>query len=153
MIISISPLAIAATVRAIAALEMLTATESDRLLLAPLLERERPEPLTMIITDAIASMLLEILPYVDDTGLSEHSGDAPVTVSLRVPYAPDGSASLIRRRMEHLATLRVLETVFLSVAPQSGIADKFTSRAEIELSSLLSLLQSPVAPFTRRPAW
>ena len=146
------------TVHALAALEMLTAPDSYRLILAPLFDRERPEALGRLILDSFASLLLEILPYVesaDTDTLSALGSYAPAlssglfSLDLRLPAGCREAASgVILRNLELAVAAGVLESAFLADTA-SDLAEKFAASRSAAVATLLATLQTPPAPFVR----
>lgn len=156
--ITISTSRILDSVHALAALEMLTASESTRLLLAPLLDRGRRSLLAPLVLDSFASALLEILPYVESTGLGgeEDPSELPelLRIDLRLPRTPaSATATLVRRNLEIAVTFGVLETALLGSAPTSSVAGKFASRRAASIATLLSALHSSAVPPVRTPSY
>lgn len=156
MTFSLSTSRITATVHALAALEMLTATDSTRLLLSPLLDRERPEALAQLILDSFASTLLEILPYVESSCLDTASAAFPelpelLRLDLRIPSGQgSGASAVILRSLEQAVTSGVLESALLAGSPAgSAAADRFATRRAASLATLLTTLRTPAAPFIR----
>lgn len=155
MTFSLSTSRITATVHALAALEMLTATDSTRLLLSPLLDRERPEALVQLILDSFASMLLEILPYVESSCLDTASAAFPelpelLRLDLRLPSGQgSGASAVILRSLEQAVTSGVLESALLAGSPAGSAADRFATRRAASVATLLTTLRTPAAPFIR----
>ena len=103
MLYSLSTQVIADTVHALVALELLSASEPTRTALSPLLDPERRGMLTLMIKNAFAETVLDLMPYVDDADLDgekpavspgEHpaddSADHLMQIVLRVPATPGG---------------------------------------------------------------
>ena len=100
---SLSTAVITDTIHALAAFESLSAAdESTRLLLRPLLDRERTGLLRLMVKNAFAGIILHLLPYVDDAELdnelpavdlghqsSAEEADTLLGIDLRLP-TPEG---------------------------------------------------------------
>ncbi|MCM1077059.1 MAG: hypothetical protein NC411_06840 [Bacteroides sp.] len=159
MLISLSPSAIVDIIHAYAALELLSVNDDDesRLLLAPLLDREHPEPLRLLVENSFAETILTLIPYVDDidmpTECDEASGERLLQLNLRIPDSFSPSLiTLMRRRLELVVAMNVLASALtVSSSATPALATVFSEHHNQALTSLLSLLRTPSRPFVRRP--
>lgn len=163
---SLSTAVITDTIHALAALEALSATDGEtRLLLAPLLDRERPGPLRLMVKNAFAEIILRLLPYVGDVELDGESPDSLpghqsatdgsdilLKVSLKIPAgAAPSLSSAVRRNLELAVVYRTLASALL--ATRSSVAgsliSSFSARSAEAVAAVLSVLRSPSRPFVR----
>ncbi len=120
MTISLSTDVILDTVHATAALETVTAeTEDVRLLFEPLLSRSARGPVMLMVKNAFAEMLLEILPAVkwcnldNETGMDgpgHEDGESALLLEFEVAddMLPEGSGGVVRRNLENAVGMRVI---------------------------------------------
>ncbi|MDE6430717.1 MAG: hypothetical protein K2K65_06070 [Duncaniella sp.] len=152
MIFSLSTDVIADIVHAYAALELLSADADGegRRLLTPLLDRERPEPMCNLIKDAFAATVLDLLPYVEDMAFGETT-DGLLRIDLRLPPSfPASHSSLLRRRIEHLIAMRVLDSALAAVAVDiPAVAAVFAERHREAREAVVSALRSAPGVFVR----
>lgn len=144
MTFSLSVSSICNSVRAVAAIEMLTASSSDRLQLAPLLDRERPDILRTMIRTAFSSTVIDIIPFVSDMSGADDEESELLSLDLRLPRSVAGRP--LRRQLEQIIARHVLESWLLPVSP--ALAEKFASSRRALLATLLSAL---ISPFVRKP--
>lgn len=170
MLYSLSTQVIADTVHALVALELLSASEPTRTALSPLLDPERRGMLTLMIKNAFAETVLDLMPYVDDADLDgekpavspgEHpaddSADHLMQIVLRVPATPGGERpagihGLIRRQLDMTVVSRVIHTALLAAGGASAceLAGAYASKLRTALDSLTALLRAPATPFVRQ---
>ncbi|MDE5689157.1 MAG: hypothetical protein K2I38_00470 [Duncaniella sp.] len=173
MLYSLSTQVIADTVHALVALELLSASQPARSTLSPRLDPARRGVLTLMIKNAFAETVLDLLPYVDDADLDgekpaaspgEHpaddSADHLMKIALRVPAAPGGERpagihGLIRRQLEMTVVSRVIHTALLAAGGSLAcdIAGAYASKLATALDSLTALLRAPATPFVRQRFW
>lgn len=145
MTFSLSLSSISDSVCALAAFEMLTATPDQRLLLAPLLDRGRAEPLLTIIRSSFAATVLELLPFVSDmAGMDDDGESGLLSLDIRLPASVP--ATLLRRQLERAVAMHVLESSLLATSP--ALAEKFASSRREAVSTIRSAL---TIPFVRKP--
>lgn len=170
MLYSLSTQVIADTVHALVALELLSAPAGKKTLLAPLLDPARGGVLALMISNAFAETVLDLLPWVDDAELdgerpdtaplpqtSVDGGDHLLRVALRVPSSGSagegrkGIHGIIRRHLENLVVLRVIHTALLAGGTAEGAeaAASFASKIRERISALTTLLRTPAVPFIR----
>lgn len=165
---SLSTAVITDTIHALAAFESLSAAdESTRLLLRPLLDRERTGLLRLMVKNAFAGIILHLLPYVDDAELDNElpavdpghqsvaeEADTLLGIDLRLPAGVSGQlGSLLRRNLELAVACRVLADSVASSSTHSDaasvLASSFTARSESAVAAMLSALRTPARPFLR----
>ncbi|MCM1355464.1 MAG: hypothetical protein NC212_03555 [Staphylococcus sp.] len=157
MTISLSSARILETVHALAAYEVLTASPDLRPLLAPLLDRERPEAVAILVRNAFASAMLELLPVVETCDFGDDDPSAPLpelfTVNLRFHSGlSGGSLSLLRRNFEQLLAMLVMESALLACGDAGAAsAARFATRGERSRDAIRSALHSARGPFVRNP--
>lgn len=170
MLYSLSTQVIADTVHALVALELLSAPAGKKTLLAPLLDLARSGVLRLMISNAFAETVLDLLPWVDDAELDGEradtaplpqspvdGGDHLLRVALRVPSSGTagegrkGIHGIIRRHLENLVVLRVIHTTLLAGGSAEGseAAAPFSSKIRGHLSALTTILRTPATPFIR----
>lgn len=175
MLYSLSTVVISDTVHALAAMESLRAAGKSSSLFAPLLDPARAGLLAIMVRNAFAETVLDLLPYVVDSSLGSETADVGpgaqavdedcadllLRIELRVP--PDftsGMHGLVRRHLENAVVNRVLQTHLLSLASDSvlrgvvspsSLAGDFGACASSALASLRRILSGPCRPFVRKP--
>lgn len=165
MLFSFSIEVVTDIIHAKAALELLSVTDEEtRTLLAPLLDRERPEPLGILIENTFAEIILELLPYINPEGalpeLSTPSGSALMQLDLRLPSSfPCELARTLRRHIEACIADRVLaDALSVLIIPKLAAVTLSTlqtmissarERHEAVMRSILSILHCIPAPFVR----
>ncbi len=155
---SLSTAVITDTIHALAAFESLSAADkSTRLLLRPLLDRERTGLLRLMVKNAFAGIILHLLPYVDDAELdnelpavdpghqsSAEEADTLLGIDLRLPAGVSGQLGV---------ACRVLADSVASSSTHSDaaseLASSFTARSESAVAAMLSALRTPARPFLR----
>lgn len=163
MLFSLSSSLIADIIHAYTALELLSLPDGEsRALLAPLFDKEHPEPLRLMIENSFSELSLDLLPFIDsDEPLPATSDDRQLLqFNLRLPASfPASLATRLRRRLELIIADRVFETaltlleiphVSASSAALLTIAENYRQRHTASLSTVLSTLRCPSAPFVRK---
>lgn len=172
MLYSLSNSVILDTVHALAAMEMLGAGEETETILAPLLDPERRAPLALMIKNAFAELVVELLPYVDSAALdsetavsdpghheADRTADSLMQIALRTPQTlPSGAHGLVRRQLELAVVYRTMELAVLSAGSTCGntaattLISNFNASVETAKTTLRTLLTSAVQPFIRPAA-
>ncbi len=163
MLFSLSSTLIADIIHAYSALELLSLPDGEaRVLLAPLFDKEHPEPLRLMIENSFSELTLDLLPFIDndDPIPAEPADPQLLQLNLRLPVSSSASlATHLRRRMEMIIADRVFETALnLLVIPNMSdssaalltIAENYRQHHTASLSTLLSALRSPARPFVRK---
>lgn len=171
MLYSLSASVIADTIHALAAMELLRSDpESDlSALLSPLIDPERRPQLMLMVRNAFAELMIDLLPFVDNASLdaedavcnaagqsSADVSDPLMQVDLRTPSGLTSSFhGLLRRKLELSVVYGVLSACVPSLASaESSSASLFaTSVVDMARSSrqaLLDMLARVPAPFLRR---
>lgn len=162
MLFSLSSTRIADIIHAYSALELLSLPDGEaRALLAPLFDKEHPEPLRLMIENSFSELTLDLLPFIDNDDPLPAAPPDPqlLQLNLRLPASSASLATHLRRRMELIIADRVFETALnLLVIPNISassaalltIAENYRQRHTASLSTLLSSLRSPARPFVRK---
>ncbi|WP_297073750.1 hypothetical protein [uncultured Duncaniella sp.] len=162
MLFSLSSSRIADIIHAYSALELLSLPDGEvRALLAPLFDKEHPEPLRLMIENSFSELTLDLLPFIDnDDPLPAEPADPQLLqLNLRLPASSASLATHLRRRMEMIIADRVFESALnLLVIPNISsssaslltIAENYRQHHTASLSTLLSSLRSPARPFVRK---
>ncbi len=170
MLYSLSTDVIIDTIHALAAMQMLSSSVDERKILAPLLDNDRRGTLVLLVKNAFAETMLDILPYVENADLdgeipSESPGHQPpddgadhlLQIELRVDktgvVVRPSVHGLVRRGLESVIVMRVLESVALAASGNgaSALSACFGAKTREAISSLLSVLSAPGAPLMRKP--
>lgn len=171
MLYSLSTRVIADTVQAHVALELLAAPAEVRPLLSPLLDPSRRGLLTLMVKNAFAEIVLDLLPYVDDAELdaedartspgahpADDSADHLLQITLRTPVGgPKGLSGVIRRHLEMMVVLRVIHSALLTAASSaanpsalSAMTAAIAARLDRRKTDLVTHLSGQLAsPFVR----
>lgn len=163
MLFSLSSPRIADIIHAYSALELLSLPDGEsRVLLAPLFDKEHPEPLRLMIENSFSELTLDLLPFIDnDDPLPAAPADPELLqLNLRLPASFSASlATRLRRRLELIIADRVFETALtLLVIPNMSassaalltIAENYRRHHTASLSTVLSSLCCPALPFVRK---
>ena len=102
MLFSLSSSRIADIIHAYSALELLSLPDGEvRALLAPLFDKEHPEPLRLMIENSFSELTLDLLPFIDnDDPLPAEPADPQLLqLNLRLPASSASLATHLRRRI------------------------------------------------------
>ena len=139
-----------------AAFQVLNHDPEERTLLEPVLDEDRREMIATMVDSALSSVMLEILPYIEDCDLDAlplaMSGEeALVMLDLRVSEMLEPKAcQLIGRRLEQAVSLEALALLTAGSRGDAAIADTLATLARNAVSALRDVLGTPLRPFLRR---
>ena len=158
MLFALSSDAIIDLIHAHAALELLSVSPDSeiRTLLTPILDREHPEPLELMVKSSFAQAALRLMPCVSDGSLSDPS---MLRLDLNLPRSfPSSLVTALRRQLELAVAMDVLDAVVtVSLLPNLTVsatlavemAGRFRERRDEAMGSILSSLRTPCRPFVR----
>lgn len=156
---------IADTIHALAALQILSEPDDSDTPPSPLLDPERRGQLLLMIRNAFADLVLQLIPYVEDADLDAETPSAPpphqepqgddddplMKIALRTPPQSvmsrygDNFHGILRRRLETAVALRVLADASLS--PERTAATE--ERLRETVGRISDMLIGSCQPFTR----
>lgn len=135
------------------ALTALRAAVTSSLQIPPVLTRDNLPALRILVRSAFARIFARLLPYITDSTLgdgnprAEHPYDEREPVELSIDFSPrtdhlsGGARMVLKRYLEHLTALTVLEDVYLPVDATQAMLHR--DGAESLLSAVEGLLTIP----------
>lgn len=157
MLYTLSLNSVLSTMRALAAVTILSAPADIRSPLADLIMADRRELHVRLAKDAFAEMLLSLLPYVEDSNLDDE--ESPEIMTLVIPAADSlgaAAVSAVRHSLEQAIAYRVFHLCLLSLPePPSMLAEEVGAKTNRHLDMALALLRSATVnyPFIRDILW
>lgn len=162
MTFAISTNVIIDTVQALAAFESLTAGPDGAGSMDPLLAPVTRGALRLMVKNAFADTVMAIAPWVERCSLDgETPGEPPahqeaddsrtdllLTVDLRLPSTLAGTATALRRSLEHTVAMHTMRLHALA-ASDTLRAAAYEALASKALTTLLSTFTAAPAPFLR----
>lgn len=145
-------------IHAYAALELLSLDPDGELraLLTPLLDRDRPEPLRLMVQSSFAQAVLRLMPCVRDGDIDDPD---MLQLDLNLPVSfPSSLATALRRQLELAIAMDVLDNaVTVTLLPHltdlvtavTEVAGRFRARREEAMDAIVSSLRTPFSPFVR----
>lgn len=144
MTYTLSLTSVLSTMRAFAAMSILSAPDDIRQPLADLIMADRRDLHLRLAKDAFAEMLLGLLPYVTDSNLDDE--ESPELLTLEIPCADSlGSAAVtvIRHALEQSLAYRVFHLCLLSLPDTPGrLIGEIGGKIDAHQSRALDLLRS-----------
>lgn len=125
-----------------------------------ILTRDQLPALRIMVRQAFATMVTRLLPYITDSSVDPDNPPAqrPYNTNQPVEMAIDfgtntthltaGSMLVLRRYLEHILALDILERVYLPV--DSAVASQQSDEASRLLATVEEMLTPPATPFQRQ---
>lgn len=145
------------TMRALAAMSILSAPEDIRQPLADIIMADRRDLHVRLAKDAFAEMLLGLLPYVGDSNLDDV--ESPELLTFDIPSADSlgsGAVTVLRHSLEQSLAYRVFLLCLLSLEePPEMLIREISSKIDLHQSRALELIRSCDwnSPFIRKNLW
>lgn len=144
MTYSLSITSIIETMRAIAALHILSSPLVGAESLANMFIHPRKELLTSLVKDAFAETLIELLPYVVDSNLDTDESSEFLTFRLdALENLSSGVHTVIRHSIEQSIAHRVLYLCLIALPDEcAGMSAEISRKVTSHLDNALTLLRS-----------
>lgn len=162
MLYSLSTSVIMDTIQAMAAFQIMSASDERKSLLSPLLRSGSRGQLKPVVKNAFAETVLSILPYVkecsldgetagDDPGHQESSDESDLLLTLELSPLKtdrDHAGAALRRTIEHIVAMKSMKLWMLS-AGDLDASRSYETLAETALTGLLAALRPAPRPHLR----
>ncbi|MDE6859916.1 MAG: hypothetical protein K2J65_05845 [Duncaniella sp.] len=145
------------TMRALAAVSLLSVPSDVRQPLADIIMSDRRELHVRLAKDAFAEILLDLLPYVEDSNLDDD--ESPELMTFKMPSADslgNASVTVLRHALEQSLAYRVFRLCLLSLPePPEALVGEISVKIDSCQSRALELLRSQGLnyPFIRKILW